>query len=675
MAITLAQDYVSESSDVSGASYTTTGTFGGVAGDIIIVSQHTSDPADGSTIAWTGGTPANATAFALIGRKTNTDTINRGGVAVWAAICTGTVTATTIDSSYTIIDFDFVAIKVRRYAGANTASGVVANAIAATTLASGFTATTPQVTINATAAGSLLLFPMTDFNYGTLATLANSTLRWEDDNPSNNGSHAYWYELTAATSGAGNVTIGATSTTGSIWGGVGFELLAASAVTVAEGPWGAPISSVLTNTTPTFSTSASGVLLAFVNADGSSGNTCTGVSGAGLTWAKCGGGAPPDDTTSLSEIWWAYASTTLSNVTVTADVSTSSNFGLTIVRLAGAHPIAPVGKTLGPLIHGRGANDYYLGFTGLNVGSMLFGAGFPENYIGPGAATGTTIIDAQNGVAIALRSTSSVAATTESIGLSYGSNPAKGSRFGVEIKPDEPVLISSFPASTTAQGAALTGTTTFASNTFSTTGLKTIVVTAAYNSFDTGSAEITLTWTGGTPANATGFTKLAICPGSYLQSGVWVATTTGDLTTVGVTITQTGTAGTTDSALIAVYVFDTDKGVAGFGTPFRQFQDGPPVALPYAATLNTTPGSYVLAVTCTGGEQGFVNNPISGQTAVASAQAPGADWCAAAYRRATGTSTSIGWGSGVNESIWQSFIAVEYRGDLVPGFPLSDFRM
>jgi hypothetical protein len=445
------------------------------------------------------------------------------------------------------------------------------------------------------------------------------------------------------------------------------------AVTVAEGPWGEPISSTTANTTPTFSTSGGGVLLAFVNADGSSGNTCTGVTGAGLTWEKCGGGAPPDDTSSVSEIWWAYSPSSLSNVTVTADVSTSSNFGLTIVRLSGANPAAPVGKKLGPLVHGRGANDYYLGFTGLTIGSMLFGAGFPENYIGPGAATGTTIIDAQNGVAIACRSTSSVSATTESIGLSYGSNPGLGSRFGVEIVPDEPVLISSFPASSTAQGAALTGTTTFASNTFSTTGLKTIVVTAAYNSFDTGSSEITLTWTGGTPANATALTKIAIAAGRYLQSGIWIATTTGDLTNVGVTITQTGTAGTTDSALIAVYVFDTAKGAAGLGIPSLLFSDGAG-DLPYTATLNTTPGSYVLAVTCTGGDETIANNPVAGQTAVASVQAAGADWCAAAYRRATGQNTTIGWGAG-STSVWQSFIAVEYRGDLVPGFPLLGFRM
>lgn len=309
--------------------------------------------------------------------------------------------------------------------------------------------------------------------------------------------------------------------------------------------------------------------------------------------------------------------------------------------------------------------------TSVVSGSWIYVAMGAENGATATPVTDTTESDERNyNTSVYSAVGANTTGTSGSVSVGWSNSYTYGAVAALEIKQD---TISEFLTANVAQGATLTGTTTFLSNTFSTTGLKTILIPGAYNSFDTGTSDITLAWTGGTPANATALSKVATGSTSYLQTGIWMATTTGDLNNVGVTMTQTGTAGVNDSALLAIYAFGENAGAAGLGTPFYYISNGTN-DLPYVTTINTTPGSCVLAVTCTGADEPAYNNPVSGQTVVATAQAPGADWVATAYRIATNGSTSIGWGAG-SRSTWQSFIALEYRGNLVPGFPISGFRM
>jgi hypothetical protein len=87
--------------------------------------------------------------------------------------------------------------------------------------------------------------------------------------------------------------------------------------------------------TPSFSTQTGNeLLLAFVAADYISGNntTVTGVSGAGFTWALV---KRTNTQKGTAEIWRAFATASLSNVTVTATLSQSVLASITVVTYAG----------------------------------------------------------------------------------------------------------------------------------------------------------------------------------------------------------------------------------------------------------------------------------------------------------------------------------------------------
>ena len=99
--------------------------------------------------------------------------------------------------------------------------------------------------------------------------------------------------------------------------------------------------------TPAFSTRAGNeLLLAFVSTDatGDTPNiTVTGVSGGGLTWTlvQRANGQP-----GTAEIWRAFASAPLTNVTVSAGLSQSiAASSLTVMSFAGVNPATPVGAT------------------------------------------------------------------------------------------------------------------------------------------------------------------------------------------------------------------------------------------------------------------------------------------------------------------------------------------
>ena len=90
-----------------------------------------------------------------------------------------------------------------------------------------------------------------------------------------------------------------------------------------------------TAVSPPFSTTqANELLLAFISCDSNpaGGMTVTGVTGGGLTWAlvKRANTQPGD-----AEIWRAFATTTLTNATVTATLAKSTASSITIMSFAG----------------------------------------------------------------------------------------------------------------------------------------------------------------------------------------------------------------------------------------------------------------------------------------------------------------------------------------------------
>jgi len=90
-----------------------------------------------------------------------------------------------------------------------------------------------------------------------------------------------------------------------------------------------------TVTTPSFSTAASNeLLLAFIASDYQSGSntTVTGVSGAGLTWVLV---VRTNVQSGTAEIWRAFASVPLSNVSVTATLSQSVASSITVMSFSG----------------------------------------------------------------------------------------------------------------------------------------------------------------------------------------------------------------------------------------------------------------------------------------------------------------------------------------------------
>jgi hypothetical protein len=115
--------------------------------------------------------------------------------------------------------------------------------------------------------------------------------------------------LSISSSGGGNVTIDAT----------------------VSGDNGSAATSI---TTPSFSTtSANELLLAFVATDSLSSNmTVTGITGAGLTWSLV---QRTNTQGGTAEIWRAFAATTLSDVTVTANLSQKVVSSITVMSFAG----------------------------------------------------------------------------------------------------------------------------------------------------------------------------------------------------------------------------------------------------------------------------------------------------------------------------------------------------
>ena len=112
-----------------------------------------------------------------------------------------------------------------------------------------------------------------------------------------------------------------------------------------------------TNATPAFSTSAANaLLLAFVSADSktSPNTTVTGISGGGLTWQLV---QRTNVQSGTAEIWRAFATAQLSNVSVTVTLSQSVASSVTVVGFLGADPSGTNGSgAIGAVGTGNGSS-------------------------------------------------------------------------------------------------------------------------------------------------------------------------------------------------------------------------------------------------------------------------------------------------------------------------------
>ena len=135
-------------------------------------------------------------------------------------------------------------------------------------------------------------------------------------------------------------------------------------------------------------TSTNELLLAFVSADAkSAGITVTGVTGAGLNWQLV---RRANAQLGTAEIWRAFATTALTNVTVTANLSQSVAASITVVTFAGVDTSTPVGASAG-VSAPSGAPSASLVTT--RAGSWVFGVGTDwDNPVSRTVASGQTMV-------------------------------------------------------------------------------------------------------------------------------------------------------------------------------------------------------------------------------------------------------------------------------------------
>jgi Domain of unknown function (DUF1929)/Bacterial Ig domain/Glyoxal oxidase N-terminus/SdrD B-like domain/Kelch motif/Prealbumin-like fold domain len=161
------------------------------------------------------------------------------------------------------------------------------------------------------ASGNYSFTGLANGSYTVTPTEGGYTFSPSSQSTTVNGASVSNLNFTAQTAGTSTLVIDATSSRG----------LTSKATTVS---------------TPTFSTNAGNeLLLAFVAGDYISGTntTVTGVTGAGLTWALV---KRINTQSGTSEIWRAFAPTSLSGVTVTATLSQSVVSSITVMSFMGA---------------------------------------------------------------------------------------------------------------------------------------------------------------------------------------------------------------------------------------------------------------------------------------------------------------------------------------------------
>jgi hypothetical protein len=162
---------------------------------------------------------------------------------------------------------------------------------------------------------------------------------------------------------------------------LGFALLSfiggsASGAVIRDATVSSDQSTSAISTTPFSTTSGNELLLAFISTDYLSGSntTVTGVTGGGLTWVLV---RRTNVQSGTSEIWRAFASLPLNNVTVTATISQSLGCSLTVMSFAGVDTTGTNGSgaigATGTANSARGAPSASL--TTTRNGSWVMGVG------------------------------------------------------------------------------------------------------------------------------------------------------------------------------------------------------------------------------------------------------------------------------------------------------------
>jgi hypothetical protein len=193
--------------------------------------------------------------------------------------------------------------------------------------ANGATVTGTAVTVSATASDNFgvvgVQFLLDGAALGAEVTSAPYTYAWNSTTASN-GSHTL---AARARDAAGNQTTSAAVT-------VTVSNVAATAPVIDAIKSVNRSNNATTLVSGAFSTTAANeLLLAFISGDylGGTNTTVTGVTGAGLTWVLV---KRTNVQSGTSEIWRAFASTTLTSVSVTATLSQSTAGSMTIVSFS-----------------------------------------------------------------------------------------------------------------------------------------------------------------------------------------------------------------------------------------------------------------------------------------------------------------------------------------------------
>jgi hypothetical protein len=171
----LVEDYLSEATVLNNY-ITSSATFGGNAGDILIVAQCIDTDITGSTMVWSGSTPSNASDFGIV---TSADNPINSAVVIYASVFSGSVAPTKIISSL-VAAGTRQEIKARRYSGVKIGS-TISESFGAVTSAFGTTSAQQAIFINSTTVGSLLNFVSVDWQQGPSVTaISGSTVVWQN---------------------------------------------------------------------------------------------------------------------------------------------------------------------------------------------------------------------------------------------------------------------------------------------------------------------------------------------------------------------------------------------------------------------------------------------------------------------------------------------------------------
>ena len=256
---------------------------------------------------------------ALTGTATAGTTADGTGNFTFAGLSNGSYTVTPSKAGFTFSPASLLAsVNGANVSGINftgtpqtwSISGAISPSSAATGAAVTLSGAASATAIP-DASGNYVFSALANGSYTVTPTEGGYTFNPSSQTTAVNGGAVTGLNFTAQTAGTQTLAIDATSS----------RALTAKATTVS---------------TPVFSTNLGNeLLLAFIAGDHISGTntTVTGVTGAGLTWALV---RRTNVQSGTSEIWRAFAPTSLSGVTVTATLSQSVVSSITVLSFSGA---------------------------------------------------------------------------------------------------------------------------------------------------------------------------------------------------------------------------------------------------------------------------------------------------------------------------------------------------